>query len=407
MSKEDDTSKSVDKLRVYFKKHKADSYSITEHPLEQADEYLKGIYITMLCTIMCNNSEPREEQRFFIERLMKGIGATGTLNDYVKKALEIDDKFAEEFVRQFKDNELKYNFVVDALVLVSSVGSPNKKDVEFISEICDMLAISKDEVRFFSNMALGIVEQDSKKFVNSSDENLTLEKIDRFKYYYKDFFGGALIDNDEVVYFYTNEKKELDFKMFFGECETIKFNEKTIVFENYIINLNDIRFEFEDCYEVKFINCSFTGNKIIFRGCSEINISNCNFKDYNDGTFNLLECKTFRIENCTLYNCGRIDESDAYGGVIIANSVNNIIMDSCKFVKCFIKTNNRAYNYYARGAILFMQNNIRNIIIENNQFDCCKCDSASSEKQSLFFGDYSSEKFENNIITNADMNLKF
>lgn len=403
MTKEDNTSKSVDKLRVYFKKHKAESYPITEHPLEQADEYLKGIYITMLCTIMCNDSEPREEQRLFIERLMKGIGISGNINDYIKKALEINDKFAEEFLRQFKDNKLKYNFVVDALVLLLNIGSPEKKDVEFISEICDMFALSKEDIQFYSNMAIGIVEQDSEKFIYASNENLKVDVVERFKYYYKEFFDGALIYN-ENLYCYTCEKVEMVFEDFDIDCNVVKFTNKTVIFENYTINMNDVRLEFEDCDEIKFINCTFTGQKITFKNCKTIKILNCIFNNFKDITMYLTECNELIASESKFYNCENYHDGSVYGGIIQSYNLKKLYIDKCKFEHCKVRA-----NYYSNvyGLIFYDEKVINFAQINNNVINSCQDNTSSNRlRYPLFYKiDNSTSKIENNNIVNTNLDL--
>lgn len=404
MCNEVNTNKSVDKLRMYFKKHKSESYPITEHPLEQADEYTKGIYITMLCTIMCNNSEPREEQRLFIERLMNGIGISGAINDYIKKVLEIDDKYAEEFIEQFKDNDLKCNFIVDALVLVSSVGSPEKKDTEFISEICDMFAISKDDIRIFSKMALGIVEQDSEKFIDSSDNNLILEKVEQFKYYYKDFFDGALIDNNEVLYFYANEKKELNVEMFFKGNEIIKFKEKTIVLENYKIKLNRVKFNFIDCHEIKFINCDFTGNAIKIEECENITIKKCEFRDFESGTLILLNCDNIFIEKSSFKRCAKVlGNMGKSGAIIYSEELKKADILECIFYECSLKT---LYEWNPTEGVIFYGDCECKFNLKRNEFDSCKIITSNRGHKSLFYSvNNDISKIEDNKIINSNCEL--
>lgn len=413
MSKNNNTSKSVDKLRMYFKKHKSESYPITEHPLEQADDYSKGIYITMLCTIMYNDSEPREEQRLFIERLMNGIGISGNINDYIKKALEIDDKFAEEFVRQFKDNDLKYNFIVDALVLISSVGSLEKRDMEFVSEICDILAISKDDVRFYSNMALGIVEQDSEKFIEASDNNLTLEKVERFKYYYKEFFSDILINNSEILHYYSSKKKELDFKLLSKDSEIVNFNEKNIVLENYIINLDNVEFKFKDCDEVKFRNCDFNGQAIEFEYCNNIIIENCKFDKFKKGTINLFNCNSISIEKSYFKGCSKyVGDSTGEGGVIYSKKLKKADIIDSNFYDCSLKGD--YISHLVLGAIFYADYNTE-FNLEGNEFNSCKISAngitemsinLSGKIRKLFYGgNREISNFKDNKIINSNCEL--
>ncbi|MGG7199251.1 right-handed parallel beta-helix repeat-containing protein [Clostridium butyricum] len=403
MAKNLNTNKSVDKLRIYFKKNKSNSYPIKGHPLEEGDEYEKGLYITMLCAIMFNDSEAREEQRLFIERLITGIELSGNINDYIKKALELDDKFAENYVRQFKDNDLKYNFVVDALILISSIGTPAKKDVEFVSEICDILAVSKNEVDFYSNMALGVIEQDSEKFIDSSDRNLTIEKIENFEYYYEEFFNGSLIDNDETLYYYTNMKIELDFKMFDMLDNVVVFNKKNIVFENYIIDLDKVQIQFKNCDTVWFINCELNGQVIKFENCNDIVIANCRLNKFDNGTINLFNCNNIYIEKSYFSECSKnVGDTGCYGGVIYSNCIINVDIIECKFYNCCVKTK---YNFNGAWGVIFYGNNMSILNIIENKFESCRYINTSSRNGLFYNINQDISKFEDNELINVNCKL--
>ncbi len=314
---------------------------------------------------MCNDSEPREEQILFIERLMNGIGISGTINDYIKKALEIDDKYAEEFIEQFKDNELKYNFVVDALVLISSLGSLEKKDVEFISEICEVIAISKEEIQFYSNMALGLVEQNSEKFIDPSDENLTLEKVERFKYYYKDFFKRVLIDNSRILYCYSSKKTELDFEKLYKEESVINFHHDEVIFLNQIINLENISLRFNNKNKITFINCEFTGGNgsIYIKSCKDFITKKCVFKEFNNRSiFNIEFIQNALFHDCDFKDCTSRNDK------ILGENINSIIIKECNFKNCI-----RVFSRYEKHAVaLYSGNYGGNINIEKSKFQNCR-----------------------------------
>lgn len=375
MSNENNTSKSIDKLRMYFKKHKSESYPITDHPLEQADEYSKGIYITMLCTIMCNNSVPREEQILFIERLMKGIGIAGTINDYIKKALEINDKFAEDFIRQFKDNELKYNFVVDTLILISSVGSPAKRDMEFVSEICDILAIEKNKLSEILRLATIILEQNNEEYKEFCSMELSID-ISRFFFYIIDFSQGLLSNNSKLFYARFVNTDSLRNEKRFADLESI--SSKKVILENILFDGFEKLPSLNNCGEILINKCTFKNN-IKNLTCSEsenITIIDCNFKELKNRALYLSECGNMEIEGCNFEKCSFESHDDgsygykdcAYGGAIYIRNAKSLKVDGCNFIKC--KTEHYK-DGNADGAIAYLFG-INNFKLENCQFDFCK-----------------------------------
>lgn len=375
MSNEVNTNKSVDKLRMYFKKHKSESYPITKHPLEQADEYTKGTYITMLCTMMCNNSAPREEQILFIERLMNGIGILGTINDYIKKALEIDDKFAEDFVRQFKDNELKYNFAVDALILISSVGSTEKRDVEFASEICDILAIAKNELSEISRLAAIILEQNDEEYKEFCSMELSID-ISRFFFYIIDFSQGLLSNNSKLFYAKFVNADSLINEKRFTNLESI--SSKKVILENILFDGFEKLPSLNNCGDILINNCTFKNNikSLTCNGSENIRIIDCNFKELQKRALYLNECRNVDIEGCDFEKCSfeSRDEGEygykesAYGGAIYISNTKSFKIDGCNFTKC--KTAHYE-NGNADGAVAYLFG-INNFKLENCQFDSCE-----------------------------------
>ena len=295
MSKEVNTSKSVDKLRMYFKKHKSESYPIKNHPLEQADEYTKGIYITMLCVVMCNNNEVREEQTLFIERLMKGIELSISINDYIKRALEIDDKFAEDFIRQFKDSDLKYNFIVDALILISSIGTPEKKDVEFVSEICDILAIEKKELSELVRLAFIILEQSSHEYKEFCSMELSID-ISKFLFYIFDFCQGILSNNSQLFYAKFENIDSLKNEEIFNNLESI--SSKKVILENIIFDGFEKLPSLNNCGEILINKCIFKNNaqSLKFIESEKVTIINCNFEKLKHRALYFSECEIVDID---------------------------------------------------------------------------------------------------------------
>lgn len=329
----------------------------------------------MLCAIMFNDSEAREEQRLFIERLITGIELSGNINDYIKKALELDDKFAENYVRQFKDNDLKYNFVVDALILISSVGSPVKKNVEFISEICDILVIEKKELSELVKLTGIILEQNSDKYKEFCSLELSID-ISRFFFYALEFTQGILSNNSKLFYVKFENRSSLINEKIFSTLESI--SSKKVILENILFDGFEKLPQFDNCDDILINKCVFKNN-IESLKCSEsekVSIINCNFKKLKHRALYLEECENMYIKECDFEECsyesrdkgGYGYQSSAYGGAIYITKAKSFKIDACNFTKC---ETNHYENGNSDGAVAYLFG-VNNFKLENCQFDFCE-----------------------------------
>ncbi|WP_123053860.1 right-handed parallel beta-helix repeat-containing protein [Clostridium sp. JN-1] len=397
-----DKDNSFSKIRKYFKNQKAASYPIKGHPLEESQNYTKSIYMEMLCIILQYGELPKAEQILFIRRLFEGIGLGDKFNEYMRKALCADETFASEFVKQFKYSELKYNFVVDSLIVIASAGTPEKHSVEFISEICEILLLNKKEVEFLVHVTLSILEQDSDIYSSISDKNLAQGMIGNFMCYFKQFFTGKLVDTNSEVYYFAKEKVKLNLQ---GNKDgsVIEFKQNNVAFENYMIDLSKVNFKFIRCEYVEFINCSFSGvGPIVFENCKHINISGCNFNDFTKGAFEVKSCYNFNIIKSTFKNCGKVGYSDIYGGIIYSDNLNEITIKMCKFDDCFVKSGNGYDRVY--GVIFYGGNSTKRMVIENNDFGYFDIKN-NSDSDELFYG-VNRECFKSKDNTLFDDNMR-
>ena len=61
------------------------------------DEYVRNLYIKMLCTVVQYDNIPEESQQCYLERIVRGFGADGTLEEYMRQALELSETDVREF----------------------------------------------------------------------------------------------------------------------------------------------------------------------------------------------------------------------------------------------------------------------------------------------------------------------
>ena len=350
---------SAAKLRQYFKTQMGKSHQIENHPLNQADEYTRDYYLTMLCVASQSKGELEGGQALFIQRILGGITGAKDFREYIKRAYEVDIKFAEEFVNLFKDSPLKYNLIVDALI-IAHLNHDEFQNTLFIAELSDTLGITHDEMIAMAKLTSGILSENSEQYLEGS--KLLASKFDyqKFWYYGKNFVAGCIQNDDEVTYYYSLNKKPFTF-----ENQRIEIKSKTVIFENLIVDLSETQIALQSCEYVSFRNCEFTGKRINISSTKKLEIVDSIFRNFNDRVFSISGLDKLEISNSNFYDC----RSDNTGGVFrIDNNKKELelqIKDS-EFKNCFSR--DRYGILYFNSGYLSQESQII-----NSKFYNCKC----------------------------------
>jgi len=267
-------NKQVEKLRAKLYRELPKAHPLKEHLIDDKEEYVKNLYIDMLCVIAQYDNEDSQFALNFIRRIMAGAEMNEPVTDHVKNAMEITEERFDEFLRQCKEQKLENIFVVDALIISCANGKPNKKQVEFISEISEALKMKKKTVEILGRLAVAILEQNSDKYHEVYDtipKNNIYKLVMAIACYLKEFAQGILADCDDLYWVYYPQKTEYTFPERQSEwkCE----NRKTVIFENLVISGESI---FVYCADtVTLTNCELAYARII--NVREFNINNCEF----------------------------------------------------------------------------------------------------------------------------------
>lgn len=338
-----DMDKKVGQIRTFFKKNQPKNHPITDHPISECEEYVRGLYFDMLCVMAQYENDDTENQLRFIERIMAACEESMPIAEHIKRAMEINADKVTEFLKQCDDNDLNEIFFIDSLLIACANGVPNKKQVEFLAEIGDVMGFDKDNMDWLTKLAVSILEQDSDKYLEANSsygpdyEEFFLEAL---TCYTKEYVSGCLISTSTHSYYYF---KRFDVKPFFGDARVFS-NKESVVFENQYIN-KAIRF---DCVK-------------------SVEFRNCTIEDLDSSLyFNCVE--KVRIENCIFRNCGRDKESS--GGVFYFNKCTNavvFIIDST-FSSCRVAT---TYIFSCNGGVAYSNERSTSIYFSKCEFSDC------------------------------------
>ncbi len=280
-------SKSSEKLQQYFKLQKGKTHKIENHPIALEEEHIRDFYLTMLCVASQAEGGLSEGQALFIQRIISGVENAKELREYVKLSLNIDDKFAEEFVTLFVKNDLKYNLIVDCLLIAHALEGEENKNI-FLAEMIDTLGVKKEEALALAVIAIGILTQDSESYLSGIKSLSKKFDYTKFWYYGKEFVVGCVQNDSEAIYHYSMTQKEYIFPQKEGEKNnSIVLKSKKIVLQNLVLDLSQInRLILKSTESIYLINCEFDGKDkhqkggISFYNSINIYVINCRFKNF-------------------------------------------------------------------------------------------------------------------------------
>lgn len=373
-------NKNIEGIRRMMSELRNEKYAIVNPDLLSLDEYMKTLYLKVLCTVVQLGDEPTEMQVLFLKRIVAGIGVEDPAEEYMRRALEISDTDMQEFLTGMKENRAKYYFALDGLILVS-IGTENQECYQYLAEIIELLDICRDDLKHVCLVASSILQQQS-SFYDEAKE-LTNERIREVDYtpYVQKFYCGAIMDTGKLVHYSVSEKKyssSIDFRT--------SYTENRVIFENLQIK-GDEKWTFENCEEVIFKNCDFNGVDgflIESEGCKKMYFHKCCFDDFHYRV--LIEVRTIEIvfEKCEFENCicryeaaYRYARSDKLGGIIYSDEGGKaqIYIRETSFKNC------GGYNPSPVGVTFKALISNGNCIVNDcNFYNCCNYEGSSKRR---------------------------
>ena len=359
-------STKVESVRRFFADSKPENHPIKEHPVSKQEEYVRDLYLEMLCVVAQYESSNTENAFTLIKRIMAACEETQPLQEYIKRSMELTPERAAEFVRQCKDNGLREIFMVDSMLLSCANGEPNAKQVAFVTEFGDMLGVGKTMMERMARFAFLTLTQTYTSFqydrafddgkVTDSKTKVHYLSVSEDSLYNS---GGVLeVSNKETVIFENMVFEGVEICLnsvkhaVFQNCVFKKYNSYENVHDNAIsgenveqLTVTDCRFEDLELYDGSVIHiedkCSCklktshfsnihccTG--VYLRSDSKIDIDTCDFKTiHSEQNLVLLWDGTLSVMNSDFFNC-KTDYDNTLFEVGNSNEKNNIFSNCAK-----------------------------------------------------------------------------
>lgn len=346
--------KSVLELLKEFKK---DLKELIGHPMTYKDAYYKELYLIMLSSVAFANGNVDKIEVKFLMCFQNAFKLEGEIISYLNKVSSIDSPKVNEFIEFIDHEDLKYNFLLDGLMLIGLDGTLNEDKVSIIAEFAEIFNTESEEIAFLCEIAISILEENTKKF------NALLKKTPKkintgcFRPYVMGFVDVFVIE-EEVLEGVTDLKGTF-------------FVNNTIIVKG-VLRIKDAQIRFGNngklvCktgVELSIKDSEFINGQITCEDMTSLNINNSVFKDCeNKRPLLIYECNNdVSISNCKFENIVFNNESDG-GAISIINS--NVEIINVQFKNCTVGGNGGAL--YIKESLEFY----KAVELKNLQFSLC------------------------------------
>lgn len=377
----ENTNENFSKIRKVMDEMRIEKYEINNPQLAAMDEYTKTLYLKILCTVVQYDNNSSEMQIEYLKRIVEGMKVDETIEEVMKKGLGISETDIQEFVNIMRENEIRYYFALEAILLIQ-MGNAGKNNYEYIAELIDLCNITKNELKCLTFVVKSVLEQNSDYFENAKE--IMPDSMEQVSWmpYMENYYAGAIMDNKIEKYYTAPDVSILE-----GVDLPIIFNEEKVTFHNNIINLREMMY-FKGCREIVFQNCKFIGEKakLKINNAGSVRFENCSFSQFKNRVVEISNTNEMIVRNCKFNECGYLSEkADERGGILLISTdigwkntfeMSSVILENNQLHNCYIKAERERYNYGVTGVFIGIQYDnvrIKNMVVENNIFSGCEC----------------------------------
>ncbi len=220
------------------------------HAVSGLEEYQRELYLVFMAALVRNFGQSDNRMKF-LRRLASGLGFD-EFDRYIKKALNIDDAFLDELLKNFSGNDLTETLLVDMMLVAGLDGEPEESVTSLASRVFDMFMPGKETVAAVMDKARYILEND--------------DGGECCGYPVSVIHGSMDIDH-EITY---------DSDVMFLNCE-LNFRESG----KLVINGN-----------ARFEKCTFYAPDMLFSGCEKVRLKDCRIREKSEEAVRLVfaEC---------------------------------------------------------------------------------------------------------------------
>jgi len=129
-----------------LKKVKVQTLSFEKHPCRELDQEVMVHYLNGLALITNEDETVCEKEKEYLSILINSFGLSeDMLETFVNFAENPDEKLILDMMQSFATKDIKYNFMVDAMMIASIDGEYDESEEAIIEQYFEMFKITKKE----------------------------------------------------------------------------------------------------------------------------------------------------------------------------------------------------------------------------------------------------------------------
>jgi len=198
----------MSKLKGLLQKVKVQTLSFEKHPCRELPQEMMMHYLNGLALIASADENICEKEKEYLEIIINSFGLSEEiLETVVNFAENPDEDLIQDMMEAFATKDIKYNFMVDCMMISSRDGSFDDDEKGIIEEYFEMFKITQKEAEDLKYIFEIFHKQDGNALYRYFKRNEYM-KIELFQYlldYYKIDMAYELIED---------EKKILEFEFF-------------------------------------------------------------------------------------------------------------------------------------------------------------------------------------------------
>ena len=143
---------------------RAERYKIKNHPMSGKDEREQEMYLLVLLSVIALDDNAYEKSFSLLYRISHGMGVKGDVQEVFLKAQQMNFNNIDEITRMFINDNVRLVLLMECIMISQSFKKEKKKATEYITELCVLMKLEKEQIILISNIARVILTQDIKEY---------------------------------------------------------------------------------------------------------------------------------------------------------------------------------------------------------------------------------------------------
>lgn len=371
----EEMNQKVEGIRRLLEELRREKYAVVNAVTAGLDDYRKELYLKFLCTVVQYENTPTEVQLLYLKQLFSGMETDSTVQDCMRRALELSDTDVSEFLDGVSHTDAGYCFALEGTVL-AALGDTPEPAFEYLAELIELLDVSKQDLEVLCLVAKSVVRQDVRLFDEAKAKmDLPLKRLN-YLTYVKQYYAGAAVDTEEELY-YTSPDNQTSYGIDFPS----EYQAKRVTFDRLSLVI-DRDWEFRSCEKITFQNCRLEGSdgRLIIDAADTVVFQNCTFRNFKNRVAELSEVVDFISDRCEYIECGYRCYGDRRGGIVYEGKLPEnaaITLTGNKLLGCYIVSTATSGHWGVSGVFwgsaMPDSGRLLRATVKDNEFHNCRC----------------------------------